>query len=352
MIKVALVGVGNCGSSLVQGVQYYRESGTTEGLIIPSIFGFAVQDIDFVAAFDVDSTKVGIPLEEAIFKGKNNTLSFKEPKATGCVVSPAPRFDGIGEIYEQQMFLATGSDADVTRILKDSEAEILVNFLPVGSDEATKYWATKCLDLGIGMVNAIPSFIVSNPEWAAKFTEAGVPCMGDDVKSQIGATIVHRALVRLCQARGGTLDNTYQLNFGGNMDFLNMLEGERLTSKRLSKTNSVASQFSQANPPDVHISPSDYVEYLRDNKIAYINIKGKGFAGAPIEIETKMSVWDSPNSAAVVVDAIRFVAGAKREGIGGPLPVCDFYFKSPPEQHTDAEAEHRALEYAARGTFR
>lgn len=351
MIKVAIVGVGNCASALVQGVHYYRHTSTTDGLIISEIFGLAVQDIEFVAAFDVDKLKVGHPIEKAIFEGKNNTLQFFVPTSSTCRVSAAPRFDGIGQIYEGQLSLATTSEADARRTLAAANPDVLVNFLPVGSDEATRYWATVCLEMGIGFVNAIPSFIVSDPHWASRFSAAGVPCMGDDVKSQIGATIVHRTLVRIFQARGGTLDNTYQLNFGGNMDFLNMLEDKRITSKRISKTNSVVSQITQDRPVDIHISPTDYVEYLRDNKIAYINLKGKAFGGAPIEIETKMSVWDSPNSAGVVVDAIRFVAGARRERIGGPLPVCDFYFKSPPEQQGDAEAEHRARECAMRGSF-
>jgi myo-inositol-1-phosphate synthase len=351
MIKVAIVGIGNCASSLVQGVHYYRKNQSSAGLIIPQIFGFFVRDIEFVAAFDVDTRKVGCPLEEAIFKGQNNTLSFFRPQSSSCVVSSAPRFDGVGEVYGEQIEVVTGSDSDVHRVLDVSKPDVLVNYLPVGSDQGTKYWASLCIEMGIGFVNAIPSFVVSEPEWGSKFSNAHVPCTGDDVKSQIGATIVHRALVRIFEGRGGTIDNTYQLNFGGNMDFLNMLEGKRLTSKRISKTNSVVSQISRGGEVDIHISPTDYIKYLRDNKIAYINLKGAGFGGAPIEIETKMSVWDSPNSAAVVVDAIRFTAGAKKEGIGGPLPICDFYFKSPPEQRGDVEAEQKARQYAEKGSF-
>jgi myo-inositol-1-phosphate synthase len=351
MINVALVGIGNCASALVQGVHYYRGNNTTEGLIIEEIFGFRASDIHFVASFDVDASKVGKPLEAAIFSGKNNTLRFFSPQSSSCIVSLAPRLDGIGEFYERQIDLAPTADDDIHKILADTSPDVLVNYLPVGSDEATKYWARLCLELGIGFVNAIPSFLVSDPQWGQRFFDAGIPCVGDDVKSQIGATIVHRTLVRTFKSRGGSLDNTYQLNFGGNMDFLNMLEDKRLESKRMSKINAVVAEIGSTDGIGIHISPTDYIEHLRDNKIAYINLNGKAFGGAPISIETRMSVWDSPNSAAVVVDAIRFVAGAKREHVGGPLPICAFYFKSPPLQLGDLEAEQQARDYAQRQSF-
>jgi len=352
MIRTALVGVGNCASALVQGVEYYRTNDTSQGLIIPEILGFKVSDIEFVASFDVDPQKVGQPLGKAILSGQNNTLPLSDSVETTCMVYAAPVFDTIGLAYRAEFEPVAASEQDTRAILAESKPDVLVNYLPVGSDEATQYWAQICLDLKIGFINAIPSFVVSDSSWNSRFIKAGVPCAGDDVKSQIGATIIHRALVETFSRRGGKLTDTYQLNFGGNMDFKNMIEGERLTSKRISKVNSVLAAITDSSlrPDQIHISPTDYVSYLKDNKIAYVNIRGTGFAGAPIEIETKLSVWDSPNSAAVVVDVIRFIAGAKATGTGGALPICDFYFKSPPQQENDIIAETKAREYADRGT--
>lgn len=351
MIRVAIVGVGNCASSLVQGVEYYRNNDVTEGLIIPEIFGYRPKDIEFVAAFDVDADKVGRPLGTAIFAGQNLTKRLVDDVPDGCAVTAAPRFDGIGDAYSRRIELEEGTVAAVRAALDRSAPDLLVNYLPVGSEKGTGFWAELCLERGIGFLNAIPSFIVSDPVWEARFRKAGVPCAGDDVKSQVGATLVHRLLAYAFASRGAVIENTYQLNFGGNMDFFNMLEGSRLTSKRKSKVTAVASEMPNFEQHRVHISPTDYIEFLGDNKIAYINLKGRAFAGVPIEIEVKLSVWDSPNSAGVIMDVIRFMKGALDEKRGGALPVCDFYFKSPPHAQPDYKAEEEARRFAAAKSF-
>jgi myo-inositol-1-phosphate synthase len=351
MIRVAIVGVGNCASSLVQGVEYYRTINTHEGLIIPNIFGYRPRDIEFVAAFDVDSAKVGQPLGTAIFSGQNLTRRLVDKVPDGCMVYPAPSFDGAGEVYRRRIYVQEGTIDGIRSTLELHKPDLLINYLPVGSDRATQFWAETCLDLKLGFLNAIPSFIVSDKRWQARFEDAKVPCAGDDVKSQVGATLIHRLLAYAFASRGARIENTYQLNFGGNMDFFNMLEGSRVLSKKKSKVGAVASQIPDFDERKVHISPTDYIEFLGDNKIAYINFKGLGFAAAPIEVEVKMSVWDSPNSAGVIMDVIRFMKRAIVERLGGALPVCDFYFKSPPFSRSDHEAEAEARRLAARKTF-
>lgn len=352
MIKVALVGVGNCASSLVQGVAYYTLNPDASGLIIKDVCGFSASDLEFVAAFDVDQDKVGKPLNEAIFAGKNNTTKLVDAMAgASCRVNAAPVLDGIGTVYKDVVNVVDGAVDAVNKILSSTQPDVLVNYLPVGSDGASQFWAEMCLTHNIGFVNAIPSFIVSNADWAQRFSEAGVPCAGDDVKSQIGATIIHRALARLFEQRGGEVDTTYQLNFGGNMDFRNMLETERLHSKKKSKASSVQHEIPAVADSQVHISPTDYIEFLGDQKIAYINLSGTAFGGTPLEIECKIKVSDSPNSAGVVMDVVRFVAAAKKRGQGGPVDITPFYFKSPPQNIADDEAEKIALEIASNSVF-
>jgi len=352
MIKVALVGIGNCASALVQGVSYYRQNSDAPGLIIKEVCGFTPSDIEFTSAFDVDSSKVGFSLDKAIFSGKNNTIKISDNiENASCIVAPAPVFDGAGRSYREKIDLIEPdeySEYNVNKILSSSKPDVLVNYLPVGSEQATQFWAKKCIEYNIGFINAIPSFIVSDPKWAKQFSDSKTPCVGDDVKSQVGATIIHRALVHLFSSRGAKVDSTYQLNFGGNMDFYNMLEDGRLISKKKSKLSSVRHEIPNIEENMIHISPTDYIQFLEDQKIAYINIIGRGFAGTPMEVECKLKVWDSPNSAGVVIDLIRFVAAAKIAGHFGPLPICPFYFKSPPYNLTDVEAEKIAYETASK----
>lgn len=346
MINVALIGIGNCASSLVQGVQYYTDTPEAPGLILRDVCGFTASDIEFVAAFDADRSKVGKTLDAAILAGRNNTLGLVEAvRGPLCPVHPAPVFDGIGEIYGRYVE-QTATEGDVDAVLESTKPDVLVNYLPVGSDHATRFWADRAIHHGIAFVNAIPSFIVSDPEWAERFRQAGVPCAGDDVKSQIGATIIHRMLAHLFATRGGVIDTTYQLNFGGNMDFMNMLEGGRIETKKKSKMSSVVHEVPDIAAENIHISPTGYVEFLKDQKIAYINVTGRAFGGAPLEIECKLKVWDSPNSAGVVIDLIRFTAAAARLGMGGPIPVCPYYFKSPSTNLPDDVAEQVAREFA------
>lgn len=340
MIKVALVGIGNCASALVQGISYYTAYPNASGLITADVCGYRASDLVIVAAFDVDPQKVGRPLHEAIYLGKNNTIRFHEAKPSVCIVSPAPLLDGVSKGYAEQMNTPLSGDIEEAKeLLKRVRPDVLVNYLPVGSDAATQFWAETCLELKIAFVNAIPSFIVSAPDWATRFRDKGVACAGDDVKSQVGATLLHRALAHAFSSRGAEIGTTYQLNFGGNMDFYNMLEDERIESKKISKHNAVRAEL----PPNmqmenVHISPTGYIGFLADKKLAYINVIGTGFGGTPIEVELKLSVWDSPNSAGVILDVVRFVADSARRGIGGPIDVCDFYFKSPPVQRSDTVA--------------
>jgi myo-inositol-1-phosphate synthase len=342
-VRVAIAGVGNCASSLVQGVEYYRDADPNEevpGLMHVVLGGYHVGDVEFVAAFDVDAEKVGVDLGKAISAGPNNTIKFAEVGELGVQVQRGPTHDGLGEFYREIVEESPAEPVDVAQALRDAKADVLVSYLPVGSEDAQRYYAQACLDAGVGFVNAIPVFIASDPEWATKFANAGVPIVGDDIKSQVGATIVHRILTRLFEDRGVELDQTYQLNFGGNMDFKNMLERKRLKSKKISKTQSVTSQMdTPVEAEHVHIGPSDHVPWLDDRKWAYIRLEGRNFGDVPLNVELKLEVWDSPNSAGVIIDAVRCAKVAKDRGIGGPLLGPSAYFmKSPPVQYTDEEA--------------
>ncbi len=352
-VRVAIAGVGNCASSLVQGVEYYRNADPAErvpGLMHVVLGDYHVGDVEFVAAFDVDSTKVGADLGKAIAASPNNTIRFAEVPDLGVPVLRGPTLDGLGKYYRQVVEESPATPVDVAQTLRDTKADVLVSYLPVGSEQAQRHYAQACLDAGVAFVNAIPVFIASDPEWAQKFTDAGVPIVGDDIKSQVGATIVHRVLSRLCEDRGLAIDHTYQLNFGGNMDFKNMLERERLESKKISKTQSVTSQIEQGiSSDDVHIGPSDHVPWLDDRKWAYIRIEGRNFGDVPLNIELKLEVWDSPNSAGVIIDAVRCAKIALDRGIGGPLAGASAYFmKSPAVQYTDDQAREM-VEAFARG---
>jgi myo-inositol-1-phosphate synthase len=352
-IRVAIAGVGNCASSLVQGIEYYRNADPSDdvpGLMHVELGGYHVRDVEFVAAFDVDADKVGLDLGKAIFAGQNNTVRFchNVPDANVPVLR-GPTLDGLGKYYRLTVEESPVEPVDVVQALRDARADVLVSYLPVGSEEAQKFYAQACIDAGVAFVNAIPVFIASNPEWAAKFEAAGVPIVGDDIKSQVGATIVHRILARLFEDRGMVLDRTYQLNVGGNMDFKNMLERERLESKKISKTQSVTSQLENGiADEDVHIGPSDHVAWLEDRKWAYIRLEGRNFGDVPLNVELKLEVWDSPNSAGVIIDALRCAKIALDRGIGGPLLGPSAYFmKSPPVQYTDQEAHEMVETFAA-----
>jgi myo-inositol-1-phosphate synthase len=351
-IRVAIAGVGNCASSLIQGIEYYRDADPAEsvpGLMHVSLGGYHVGDVEFVAAFDVDAAKVGLDLGKAIFAGQNNTIRFASVGEVGVTVQRGPTFDGLGKYYRQTIEESPVTPVDVAAELRAAKADVLVSYLPVGSEEAQKHYAQACLDAHVAFVNAIPVFIASDPEWAARFANAGVPIVGDDIKSQVGATIVHRILARLFEDRGLVLDRTYQLNVGGNMDFKNMLERERLESKKISKTQSVTSQIDNGiAADDVHIGPSDHVAWLDDRKWAYIRLEGRNFGDVPLNVELKLEVWDSPNSAGVIIDALRCAKIALDRGIGGPLLGPSAYFmKSPPVQYHDDEAHRMVEEFAA-----
>jgi len=351
-IRVAIAGVGNCASSLVQGVEYYRDAeddAVVPGLMNVRLGGYHVRDVEFVAAFDVDAGKVGVDLSKAINSGLNNTIQFAKVNETDVLVQRGPTFDGLGKYYRQSIEESPAEPVDVAQALRDAKAEVLVSYLPVGSEDAQRYYAQACLDAGVAFVNAIPVFIASDPVWAEKFRTAGVPIVGDDIKSQVGATIVHRMLARLFEDRGLVLDRTYQLNVGGNMDFKNMLEPERLESKKISKTQSVTSQIDQGiGENDVHIGPSDHVPWLEDRKWAYIRLEGRNFGDVPLNIELKLEVWDSPNSAGVIIDAVRCAKVALDRGIGGPLEGPSAYFmKSPAIQHRDQDAQRLVEEFCA-----
>jgi myo-inositol-1-phosphate synthase len=352
-VRVAVVGVGNCASSLVQGVEYYRDadaSSTVPGLMHVQFGPYHVRDIEFVAAFDVDAKKVGFDLAEAILASENNTIKIADVPPTGVIVQRGPTLDGVGRYYQETIELAPEEPVDVVQVLKDTKADVLVSYLPVGSEEADRYYAQCALEAGVAFVNALPVFIASDPEWAQKFTDAGVPIVGDDIKSQVGATITHRVLARLFQERGVVLDRTYQLNVGGNMDFKNMLERDRLESKKISKTQAVTSNIDHdLGTKNVHIGPSDYVQWLDDRKWAYVRLEGRAFGNVPLNLEYKLEVWDSPNSAGIIIDAIRAAKIAKDRGIGGPLLSASSYFmKSPPVQRPDEEARE-AVEAFIRG---
>jgi myo-inositol-1-phosphate synthase len=349
-IKIAIAGIGNCASSLIQGLSWYgKRRGTADealGLLHPEIGGWRAEDLRVVAAFDIDSRKVGRPLEEAIFALPNNTKDIDRDVApSGVVVQMGPVLDGcpahmLSYPLHQRFDPAAREPVDVARVLRDSGAEILVNYMPVGSQRATEFYAQACLDAGVSFVNCVPCFVVSDPQWAAKFTAAGIPCVGDDVKAQVGATITHRTLARLFNDRGVRIDSTYQLNTGGNTDFLNMLNRERLASKKVSKTEAVQSQLDVPLEPDrIHIGPSDFVPFQKDNKVCFLRIEGTGFGGIPLHLELRLSVEDSPNSAGVVVDAIRCCKLARDAGLAGPLEaVCAWTMKHPPRQMLDADA--------------
>jgi myo-inositol-1-phosphate synthase len=351
-IRVAIAGVGNCASSLVQGVTYYRDADPTEavpGLMHVTLGGYHVGDVEFVAAFDVDASKVGLDLSKAISCGQNNTIRFAAVDELGVTVQRGPTFDGLGKYYRQTVEESPAAPVDVAQVLKETGADVLVSYLPVGSEEAQRHYAQAALDAKVAFVNAIPVFIASDPEWAARFSNAGVPIIGDDIKSQVGATIVHRLLARLLEDRGMVLDRTYQLNVGGNMDFKNMLERERLESKKISKTQSVTSQIERGISSDsVHIGPSDHVPWLEDRKWAYIRVEGRNFGDVPLNLEYKLEVWDSPNSAGVIIDAIRCAKIAMDRGIGGPILSASSYFmKSPPVQHDDDMARDLVEQFIA-----
>ncbi len=351
-IKLAIAGVGNCASALLQGLEYYRDADPTEtvpGLMHVDVGGYHIGDVSLVAAFDVDAAKVGLDAGKAIFASQNNTLRFASVGELGISVQRGPTLDGFGRYYREVCEESPAEPVDVADALRQSGADVLVSYLPVGAEQAQKHYAQACLDAGVAFVNAIPVFIASDPEWAARFADAGVPIVGDDIKSQVGATIVHRILTRLFENRGMVLDRTYQLNVGGNMDFKNMLERDRLESKKVSKTQAVTSELDRTiSADDVHIGPSDHVPWLDDRKWAYIRMEGRNFGDAPLNIELKLEVWDSPNSAGVIIDAIRCAKLALDRGIGGPLLGPSAYFmKSPPLQYHDDDAHRMVEEFIA-----
>ena len=345
-VRVGIVGAGNCASSLVQGIEYYKdvkEGDEVPGLMHPVLGGYGVSDIEFVSAIDVDEEKVGWDLSQAIFRGQNNTHKFSEVPKLKVEVQRGPTLDGIGKYLSDVIQESKKDVIDVAQYLKDTDTEVLVSYLPVGSEEATFFYAEAALEAGCAFVNCIPVFVAGREEWAKKFEEKGLPIVGDDIKSQVGATILHRNLVRLFEDRGVRIDKTYQLNFGGNTDFLNMLERERLESKKISKTQAVTSQIEAELPDsDVHVGPSDHVPWLNDRKWCHIRIEGTTFGDVPLMAEVKLEVWDSPNSAGVVIDAVRCARLALDRGIGGPIYEASAYFmKSPPRQMLDVEARER-----------
>jgi myo-inositol-1-phosphate synthase len=351
-VRVAIIGVGNCASALVQGVEYYRgapESEFVPGLMHPRLGPYDVGDIEFSAAFDIDERKVGRDLGEAIFQAPNNTVRFARVPNLGIPVQRGMTHDGLGQYLAQVIRKAPGSTADITGILRETRTHVVVNFLPVGSEMATKWYVEQVLDAGCAFVNCIPVFIARESYWRRRFEERGLPVIGDDVKSQVGATIVHRVLTKLFMDRGVRLDRTSQLNFGGNTDFYNMLERDRLASKKISKTDAVRSQLGHELPADaVHIGPSDYVPWLEDRKWAHIRLEGRGFGDQPINVELKLEVWDSPNSAGVVIDAIRLCKLALDRGLKGALLAPSAYLmKSPPEQWADDTARQRLERFIA-----
>lgn len=351
-INVAIIGVGNCACSLIQGVHYYRQAKEHEfvpGLMHVNLGGYHISDINFVAAFDIDKNKVGKDLAEAIFTAPNNTFKFCDVPATGVKIQRGMTHDGLGKYLSQIIEKAPGPTADITRILKETQTDVVLNYLPVGSEEATKWYIEQVLAAGCGFVNCIPVFIAREKYWQERFTKKGLPVIGDDVKSQVGATIAHRVLTRLFRERGVKLERTYQLNFGGNTDFLNMLERERLESKKISKTSAVTSQLDyEIEPENIHVGPSDYVPWLHDRKFCHVRMEGRTFGDVPLNLELKLEVWDSPNSAGVVIDAIRCCKLALNQGLKGALTAPSAYFmKSPPIQYSDDEARRMVGEFIA-----
>jgi myo-inositol-1-phosphate synthase len=356
-VRVAIVGVGNCAASLVQGVEYYKDadpSARVPGLMHVQLGDYHVRDIEFVAAFDVDGKKVGRDLAEAIVASENNTIKICDVAPTGVTVQRGHTLDGLGKYYRATIEESDEQPVDVVAALNEARADVLVCYLPVGSEDAAKFYAQCAIDAGVGFVNCLPVFIAGTKEWADKFTAAGVPIVGDDIKSQVGATITHRVLARLFEDRGVILDRTYQLNVGGNMDFMNMLERERLESKKVSKTQAVTSNIEtgplagKKSDRNVHIGPSDYVAWLDDRKWAYVRLEGRAFGDVPLNMEYKLEVWDSPNSAGVVIDALRCCKIAKDRGVGGPiLPASAYFMKSPPVQVEDTKAREQLEKFIA-----
>jgi myo-inositol-1-phosphate synthase len=349
-VRVAIVGVGNCATSLVQGVEYYKDadpSGAVPGLMHVTFGDYHVSDVEFVAAFDVDAKKVGFDLADATQASENNTIRICDVPPTGVIVQRGHTLDGLGKYYQATIEESDAEPVDVVQVLRETRADVLVSYLPVGSDTADKFYAQCAIDAGVAFVNALPVFIASDPVWAKKFEDAGVPIVGDDIKSQVGATITHRVIAKLFEDRGVVLDRTYQLNVGGNMDFKNMLERERLESKKISKTQSVTSNLhgplgGKVQDRNVHIGPSDYVAWLDDRKWAYVRLEGRAFGDVPLNMEYKLEVWDSPNSAGIIIDAIRAAKIAKDRGLGGPIISASSYLmKSPPVQLPDDEGRAR-----------
>ncbi len=339
-VRVAIVGVGNCATSLIQGVEYYRNADSdakVPGLMHVMFGDYHVSDVEFVAAFDVDAKKVGFDLSEATQASENNTIKIADVPPTGVTVSRGPTLDGLGKYYRETIEESDVDPVDVVSVLKESGADVLVSYLPVGSEAADKFYAQCAIDAKVAFVNALPVFIASDPEWAKKFEDAGVPIIGDDIKSQVGATITHRVMAKLFEDRGVVLDRTYQLNVGGNMDFKNMLERDRLESKKVSKTQSVTSNIGHdLGARNVHIGPSDYIQWLDDRKWAYVRLEARAFGDVPLNMEYKLEVWDSPNSAGIIIDAIRAAKIAKDRGLGGPIIAASSYLmKSPPVQMPD-----------------
>ena len=349
-IRVAIVGVGNCANSLIQGITYYKDAtNDTEipGLMHPVLGGYHIKNINFVLALDVDAKKVGLDLADAIWASENNTIKFATVAKTGVVVKRGTTLDGLGRYYKETIKESDAQAVDVVAELKANKVDVLICYLPVGSEEAAKFYAQCSIDAGCAFVNALPVFIASDPVWADKFTKAGIPIVGDDIKSQVGATITHRIMAKLFQDRGVHLDRTYQLNVGGNMDFKNMLERDRLESKKISKTQSVTSQLDyDLGDKNVHIGPSDYIPWLDDRKWAYVRLEGRAFGDVPLNLEYKLEVWDSPNSAGVIIDALRCAKIALDRKIGGPLLSPSSYFmKSPPIQYTDEQAYQKVEQF-------
>jgi len=352
-VRVAIVGVGNCASSLVQGVEYYRDApvdGFVPGLMHVQFGPYHVGDVEFVAAFDVDAKKVGLDLADAIGASENNTIRICEVPSTAVTVQRGHTLDGLGKYYREMVTESDAPAVDVVQALREAQAEVLVCYLPVGSEQAARFYAQCAIDAGCAFVNALPVFIASTPDWARRFEEAGLPIVGDDIKSQVGATITHRVMAKLFEDRGVILDRTYQLNVGGNMDFMNMLERDRLESKKVSKTQAVTSQVASHEMParNVHIGPSDYVAWLDDRKWAFVRLEGRAFGDVPLNLEYKLEVWDSPNSAGVIIDALRAAKIALDRGIGGPiLSACSYFMKSPPVQTSDSQARQWVEDFIA-----
>jgi len=356
-VRVAIIGVGNCASSLVQGVEFYRnadEDAVVPGLMHVNLGGYHIRDIEFSAAFDVVENKVGVDLSEAIGADPNNTIKFADVPHMGVRVARGMTHDGLGKYVSRRVKKARGATSDIVKILKDTGTDVVVNYLPVGSEMATKWYVEQVLEAGCALVNCIPVFIASQPYWQKRFAERGLPIIGDDIKSQVGATITHRVLTNLFRERGVRMDRTYQLNFGGNMDFYNMLERERLESKKISKTGAVTSQVGhQLHEDNVHVGPSDYVPWLTDRKWCYIRMEGTTFGNVPLNLELKLEVWDSPNSAGVVIDAVRLNKLALDRGIAGQLDGPSSYLmKTPPKQYTDDQARQLVEDFIADGRGR